>query len=86
MASRSLAVGGGLGNYLGGVLFDLGEQGGFRLVPWVVFAVVGLISVAGLFLNREVFSRVRGDDEPMSPVEMLLEPGVLVAVAAPANT
>jgi DHA1 family multidrug resistance protein-like MFS transporter len=48
--SLSLAIGGGLGNLSGGVLYDLGKSLAFRELPWLVFCVVGLASAAGLGL------------------------------------
>jgi DHA1 family multidrug resistance protein-like MFS transporter len=56
IALLSLAVGGGMGNYLGGVLYDLGERPGLALLPWTVFAAAGLLSSAGLFVNRRRFN------------------------------
>ena len=44
----SLAVGGGLGNVVGGVVYDLGQRLGVPALPWLVFAVVGLAAAFGL--------------------------------------
>jgi DHA1 family multidrug resistance protein-like MFS transporter len=57
-AALALAVGGGLGNYLGGVIYDVGGRGGSAL-PWLVFASVAWVTAALLWTNRERFSTVR---------------------------
>ncbi|MCA9838604.1 MAG: MFS transporter [Trueperaceae bacterium] len=44
----SLAVGGALGNFLGGSLYDLGIKLNFSDLPWLVFFIVGSSSVVGL--------------------------------------
>lgn len=44
----ALAVGGGLGNYAGGALYDLGQSLDWPALPWLVFCVVGLITGSGL--------------------------------------
>ncbi|MGB3304584.1 MAG: MFS transporter [Thermomicrobiales bacterium] len=69
VASLSLAVGGGLGNYLGGVLFDVGQRGDLALVPWVIFCAIGLIAAVGMQANRHRFGRVRSDPLAEGPVE-----------------
>jgi DHA1 family multidrug resistance protein-like MFS transporter len=48
VAALSVAFGGGLGSYAGGVLYDLGKRLGLPALPWLVFALVGLIAAAGL--------------------------------------
>lgn len=57
-AALALAVGGGLGNYLGGVVYDLG-QGGASPLPWIVFGCIAFTTALFLWLNRERFSVVR---------------------------
>jgi DHA1 family multidrug resistance protein-like MFS transporter len=49
VASLAVAFGGGLGNYAGGVLYDVGEHLGMPALPWLIFAGVGLISASGLW-------------------------------------
>lgn len=44
----SIAIGGGIGSYMGGVIYDLGQTWGFSGLPWICFAGVGLVSVVGL--------------------------------------
>jgi DHA1 family multidrug resistance protein-like MFS transporter len=48
VAALSVAFGGGLGSYAGGVLYDLGRRLGLPALPWLVFAMVGLIAALGL--------------------------------------
>jgi DHA1 family multidrug resistance protein-like MFS transporter len=50
VGSLAMAVGGGLGHFLGGTLVDLAAIRGIPALPWVVFAGVGLASAAGLGL------------------------------------
>ncbi|GAB4205710.1 MAG: MFS transporter [Roseiflexaceae bacterium] len=47
-SSLALALGGGLGNFSGGLLYGLGQQLGEPALPWLVFGVVGLVSTVGL--------------------------------------
>jgi len=48
--SLALAVGGGLGNYSGGLLYDLGKELQAPALPWVVFCLVGLVAASGLWV------------------------------------
>ncbi|MGA7733122.1 MAG: MFS transporter [Chloroflexia bacterium] len=50
VSSLALAIGGGLGNLSGGLLYDLGRSLAFPELPWLVFLVVGLSSSVGLTL------------------------------------
>lgn len=50
VAALSVAIGGGLGNVLGGYLYDIGTRTGFHALPWLVCAVVGAITAIGLRL------------------------------------
>ncbi len=59
VASLSLAIGGGAGNYLGGVLYDAGQHHNLPALPWLTFLAVGLASAAGLWLLRARFSESR---------------------------
>lgn len=49
VAALAVAFGGGLGNYAGGVLYDLGAHLGLPALPWVIFAAIGLVAAAGLW-------------------------------------
>lgn len=60
VAAWSLAVGGGLGNFLGGAIYDL-RRGGNQAVPWLVYGGVALASATGLWLMRERLGGVRSD-------------------------
>jgi DHA1 family multidrug resistance protein-like MFS transporter len=48
--SLALALGGGLGNLSGGVLYGLGQQLGAPAVPWLIFCAVGGGATLGLAL------------------------------------
>lgn len=76
VAALSLAVGGGLGNYLGGVIYDLGGDG--ASLPWIIYAAIALSSATGLWLLRRDFSTVRVE-EPLPPVTPA--PAIASAVA-----
>ncbi|MBP6786573.1 MAG: MFS transporter [Candidatus Promineofilum sp.] len=62
VGSLAMAVGGGLGHILGGTLVDLAAQRHTPGLPWLVFAGVGLLSAAGLW----VFNWSR-QSRPLSP-------------------
>jgi DHA1 family multidrug resistance protein-like MFS transporter len=47
-AALSLAVGGGAGNFAGGVIYDLGLRLGEPALPWLVFGVIGAATTFGL--------------------------------------
>lgn len=49
VAALAVAFGGGLGNYAGGVLYDLGARLGMPALPWLLFAAVGLVAASGLW-------------------------------------
>jgi len=65
VASLSLALGGGLGNYAGGILYDLGQRTDRPGLPWALFCAVGLLSAAGLWLTMSSPWR-RGRAQPAS--------------------
>lgn len=58
IAALALAVGGGLGNYLGGVIYDVGG-GAASPLPWTIFGGVALLTAVLLWINRIRFSVVR---------------------------
>jgi DHA1 family multidrug resistance protein-like MFS transporter len=51
-ASLSLAIGGGIGNYAGGAIYDIGEQSGMTWMPWIIFGSIGLLTAFGLSRMR----------------------------------
>jgi DHA1 family multidrug resistance protein-like MFS transporter len=53
IAALSLAFGGGLGNFLGGMIYDYGNNHGMPDLPWLAFAAVGTLSVIGLIRMTE---------------------------------
>lgn len=60
VAAWSLAVGGGLGNFLGGAIYDLGRDGN-PMIPWLVYGGVAVASSIGLWIMRGPLGVVRGD-------------------------
>ena len=57
-AALALAVGGGLGNYLGGAIYDVGG-GATSPLPRMIFGGVALCTASLLWINRRMFSVVR---------------------------
>jgi len=49
-SSLALALGGGLGNFSGGLLYGLGQQYAIPALPWLIFCVVGASAAFGLAL------------------------------------
>ncbi len=47
-SALALAFGGGLGNYLGGWLYDAAQRWDFQALPWLVFCAIGLSVAFGL--------------------------------------
>ncbi len=56
-SALALAVGGALGNYLGGWLYDAAGRWEFQALPWLVFCAIGLSVAAGLALLDRVQAR-----------------------------
>lgn len=52
VGALSLAIGGGIGNYTGGVIYDVGSNNDLRWLPWVVFGAIGLSAAIGMTLFR----------------------------------
>jgi DHA1 family multidrug resistance protein-like MFS transporter len=49
VAALAVAFGGGLGNFAGGLLYDVGARLGLPALPWLIFAAIGLVAAAGLW-------------------------------------
>jgi DHA1 family multidrug resistance protein-like MFS transporter len=58
VASWSLAIGGGLGNYLGGTVYDVGRAG-HPMLPWMIFAAIAFSCAIGMWIMRGPFGAVR---------------------------
>lgn len=63
----ALAVGGGLGNLSGGLLYDLGRRLDLPFLPWTVFCAVGLATAAGLALMEARSVKPRTRELPAEP-------------------
>ena len=61
VAALSLALGGGLGNYLGGSFVDLGRSLEMQALPWMLFFLIGMVSALALWLNRDTLGAVRSE-------------------------
>ncbi len=48
ISSLSLAFGGALGSWSGGILYGIGQQRNQPSLPWLTFATVGILATAGL--------------------------------------
>ena len=55
-AALSLAIGGGLGQYTGGVIYDFGHSADLPALPWIVSSLVGLVTCTGLWHLRAAIS------------------------------
>jgi MFS transporter, DHA1 family, multidrug resistance protein len=60
----ALALGGGLGNYSGGVLYGLGREIGRPALPWLVFCTVGCAAALGMALLH----RRQAAPQPLPPL------------------
>jgi MFS transporter, DHA1 family, multidrug resistance protein len=49
LSSLGLAIGGSLGNFVGGALYDAGKAWGFEDLPWLVLFGIGSLTILGLF-------------------------------------
>jgi DHA1 family multidrug resistance protein-like MFS transporter len=78
VASLSLAIGGGLGNFLGGLAYDLGLGSGMPALPWILFGGIGLVTGLGLLLNKHRFSAVRD----LTPADRVKAPSAPPPLAA----
>lgn len=76
VGAYALAIGGGLGSYSGGALFQLTESTGIRAIPWLIFAAVGLAAALGFVWFARTLYPGDGYDVP---------PGVAVELEPPAN-
>jgi MFS family permease len=58
----ALALGGGLGNYSGGLLYGLGKDRSMPALPWLIFCAVGVCAALGMGLlhRRQVNREKRG--------------------------
>lgn len=64
VSSLALAIGGGIGNVSGGLLYDWSLSAAAPALPWLVFCVVGLIAAAGLDrMNRRNANERHGTRE-----------------------
>jgi MFS transporter, DHA1 family, multidrug resistance protein len=57
VSALALAFGGGIGNFTGGLLYELGQDRGVPMMPWLVFCAIGLASAAGLLVMHRSFVR-----------------------------
>ena len=49
VAALAVAFGGGLGNFAGGLLYDVGRRLETPALPWLIFAAIGAVAAAGLW-------------------------------------
>jgi DHA1 family multidrug resistance protein-like MFS transporter len=59
VAALSLAVGGGLGNFLGGVVYSQSTGDENSLTPWLVFAGIAVVTSIALWLYRPFYEGSR---------------------------
>jgi DHA1 family multidrug resistance protein-like MFS transporter len=63
IGALSLAIGGGAGNFFGGVVYDMGVNRETAWLPWVVFGSIGLASAFGLIPIRAALDRRQAENE-----------------------
>ena len=68
VSSLALALGGGLGNFSGGLLYGLGRQYALPALPWLVFCSVGLVAASGLALlyRRQTVAAAPAEPVPLA--------------------
>lgn len=64
VAALSLAIGGSLGNLLGGIAYDAGREHNLQLGTWLFFAGIGIASAVGIWFNRRRFGVIRELQQP----------------------
>jgi DHA1 family multidrug resistance protein-like MFS transporter len=68
VSSLALAIGGGMGNLSGGLLYDIGRSLAFPELPWLVFMLVGLASAVGFaFMSGHQRRAAAQEPTPMNP-------------------
>jgi DHA1 family multidrug resistance protein-like MFS transporter len=67
VSALALAVGGGIGNTSGGILYGLGHDINAPMLPWLLFGAAGLICAIGLSLMSRNQQRAE-QREPKSVV------------------
>jgi MFS transporter, DHA1 family, multidrug resistance protein len=67
----ALALGGGLGNYSGGLLYGLGQQRQAPALPWLIFCAVGLAAALGMAVlnHRQASAQPQSQPEPTAALE-----------------
>jgi len=58
-SALALALGGGLGNFLGGWLYDASERWHTPTLPWLIFCGIGLSVAVGLLLLDRMLTRTQ---------------------------
>ncbi len=76
VGSLSLAIGGGAGNFFGGVVYDLGVNRDVAWLPWVVFGAIGLASALGLTRIRSALDRRQEEMERIAAQAAEAEPAL----------
>jgi DHA1 family multidrug resistance protein-like MFS transporter len=84
VAFLSMAIGGGLGNLIGGLAYDFGREHDLQLATWLLFGAICGASAVGLWLGRHDFSIVRDTGEPEPPAQARPEPSPRPAATASA--
>lgn len=65
----ALAIGGAVGNFSGGLLYDVGARRGLPALPWTVFSTIGLLTAVGMLLlrSRKVEAQAAGRQAAPQP-------------------
>jgi MFS transporter, DHA1 family, multidrug resistance protein len=65
-SALAVAFGGGLGNFAGGWLTDVGAAAGTPALPWLIFGAVGLAAALGLLALGQVMRRAALAEAPLA--------------------
>jgi MFS family permease len=85
VAALSLAIGGGLGNFAGGFIYDYGVKSGQPALPWLIFLAVGAVAVAGLWRIRAKVSTATAAMNGFLPETPIVRPVVVSSAASVAR-
>jgi DHA1 family multidrug resistance protein-like MFS transporter len=82
VAFLSMAIGGGLGNLVGGIAYDFGLRHDLQVVTWLMFGGVCAICALGVWWNRSAFSVVREEQAAEPPPPPRPEPASRIQPAS----
>lgn len=73
----SVAVGGGAGNFFGGVIYDYSQAQHVLWFPWILFGLVGMTSAIGLIWLRPALEKRQDENDRRARLEIDVHEAVL---------